>query len=168
MNNRYESFMPSFSTRHRIPFTPDQMFDLVADVESYPQFVPLCENLVITKRDGTPDRTVLTARMDVGYKAIRESLTTRVMLEPDKKRILVEYLDGPFRHLENRWSFHEAPGGCDVDFYITYEFKSLMLAMLMGALFDSAFRKFTRAFEERARKIYGPSPATGHPASVGV
>lgn len=160
--------MPSFSTRHRIPFTPDQMFDLVADVESYPQFVPLCERLAITKREGTPERTVLTARMDVGYKAIRESLTTRVVLEPGKKRILVEYLDGPFRHLENRWSFQEAPGGCEVDFYITYEFRSFMLAMLMGALFDSAFRKFTRAFEERARKIYGAPQASGHPAPVEV
>lgn len=151
--------MPSFSTRHHIPCTPEQMFDLVADVESYPQFVPLCESLTITSRDETPDRTVVTARMDVGYKAIRESLTTRVVLEPNDKRIVVEYLDGPFKHLENRWTFHDAPGGCEVDFYITYEFKSLLLAMLMGALFDTAFRKFTKAFEERARKVYGPAAA---------
>lgn len=143
------------------------MFDLVADVESYPQFVPLCESLTITGREGPPERTVLTARMDVGYKAIRESLTTRVVLEPNANRILVEYLDGPFRHLENRWAFHEAPGGCEIDFYITYEFKSLVLAMLMGSLFDTAFRKFTKAFEERARKVYGPA-AAGQQAPVEV
>lgn len=132
------------------------MFDLVADVESYPQFVPLCEDLKITKRETHEDRQVLIAHMDVGYKAIRERLTTRVLLEPHRNRILVEYLDGPFRYLENRWSFHETATGCDVDFYITYEFKSLMLSMLMGSLFDSAFRRFTKAFEERALKIYGP------------
>lgn len=150
--------MPSFSTRHRVPFTPQQMFDLVADVESYPQFVPLCESLKVTKREAHADHTVLIARMDVGYKALRESFTTKVLLEPGRNRILVEYLDGPFRHLENRWSFPGAPGGgCEIDFYITYEFKSLMLSMLMGSLFDKAFRKFTRAFEERAHKIYGPA-----------
>jgi coenzyme Q-binding protein COQ10 len=149
--------MPSFSTRHRVPFTPQQMFDLVADVESYPQFVPLCESITVTKREAHADHTVLVARMEVGYKALRESFTTKVLLEPDRNRILVEYLDGPFRHLENRWQFDSALGCCDVDFYITYEFKSLMLSMLMGGLFDQAFRKFTRAFEDRARKIYGPA-----------
>lgn len=148
--------MPSFSTRHRMSWTAKQMFDLVADVETYPQFVPLCENLTITRRDEHPDHTMLVARMDVGYKAIRESMTTQVLLEPNENRILVKYLHGPFKHLENRWSFYDAPDGCDVDFYITYEFKSMMLQMLMGALFDQAFRKFTKAFEERARKVYGP------------
>ena len=157
--------MPSFSTRHRVPFTPQQMFDLVADVDSYPQFVPLCERLTVTKREALADHTVLIARMEVGYKALRESFTTKVLLEPARNRILVEYLDGPFRHLENRWSFRDAPGGgCEVDFYITYEFRSLMLSMLMGSLFDTAFRKFTHAFEERARKIYGPTAALQAPA----
>ncbi len=151
--------MPTFHTRRRVPFTPRQMFDLVADVERYPEFLPLCEALQLTSREEKPDHTILVASMVAGYKAIRERFTTRVRLLPDENKVLVEYLDGPFRHLENRWQFDPVPGGCDVDFYINYEFRSLMLSMLVGALFDKAFRRFAAAFEARAHHIYGPTPA---------
>ena len=151
--------MPSFQTRRRVPFTPRQMFDLVADVEKYPLFLPMCESLVVRSREAKGDATVLVANMGVGYKSVREYFTSRVTLHPREPKVLVEYLDGPFRHLENRWSFIEASTGCEIDFYITYEFRSVMLGMLMGALFDKAFRRFAEAFEERARIVYG-RPAT--------
>ncbi|MGE3711001.1 MAG: type II toxin-antitoxin system RatA family toxin [Hyphomicrobiaceae bacterium] len=150
--------MPSFQTNRRVPYTARQMFDLVADVERYPEFLPLCEGLTLKSREEKADRTVLVATMTAGYKAIREQFTTRVTLLPTEQQVLVEYLDGPFRRLENRWRFKTAPGGCDVDFYIDYEFRSAMLGLLVGALFDKAFRRFVEAFEKRAREIYGSPP----------
>ena len=156
--------MPSFSTRRHVDFTAEQMFDLVADVDSYPEFVPLCEALRVTSRKRGPDRETLIATMAIGYKSIRERFTTRVTLLPDKQLILVEYLDGPFRHLENRWRFVPSGSGCDVDFYITYEFRSRMLALVMGAVFDKPVRKFASAFEGRARQLYRPPLGTLCPA----
>lgn len=147
--------MPTFQTKRRVPFTPGQMFDLVADVERYPEFLPLCEGLTLRSREEQDGRTVLVASMIAGYKAIREAFTTRVTLLPGQNKVLVEYLDGPFRHLENRWVFKAVPGGCDVDFFIDYEFRNPMLGLLVGALFDKAFRRFTEAFEARARAVYG-------------
>ncbi len=150
--------MPSFSTKRRVPYSPRQMFDLVADVERYPEFLPLCEGLTLRSREDKPDRTVLVATMVAGYQAIRESFTTRVTLLPAEHKVLVEYLDGPFRRLENRWLFKPAAGGgCDVDFYIDYELRSLMLGVLVGAVFDKAFRRFAESFEARARQVYGVS-----------
>ena len=147
--------MPRFTTQRRVPFSPRQMFDLVADVNAYPQFLPLCESLTVRSREQRGPDTILIATMGVGYKAIRETFTTRVTLQPETLQILVEYLDGPFRRLENRWSFLPQPGGSIVDFYIDYEFRSAMLGLLMGALFDKAFRKFAEAFEARAGVVYG-------------
>jgi len=148
--------MPSFSTRRRVPFTPRQMFDLVADVESYPQFLPLCEGLVIRSRSETDGREVLVAAMTVGYKAIRETFTSRVALDRAADRVDVSYVDGPFRYLENAWRFvATADGGCDVMFDISYEMKSKMFELLVGAVFERAFRKFAEAFEARAVQVYG-------------
>lgn len=147
--------MPSFRTTRRVPYTPEQMFDLVADVERYPEFLPLCEALTLRSREEKGDTTVLVATMVAGYQAIRESFTTRVTLSRPTHKVLVEYLDGPFRHLENRWLFKPVAGGCEVDFFIAYEFRSRMLGVLVGALFDKAFRRFAEAFEARARTVYG-------------
>jgi len=149
--------MPSFRVTRRVRHTAQQMYDLVADVERYPEFLPLCESLRVIRRQDMPEGGhVLIAEMGVGYKAIRERFTTRVSLDPGGRKIVAEYIDGPFRHLENRWTFKEAEGGtCDVDFFITYEFKSRALGLLMGSMFDRAFRKFTDAFEGRAARIYG-------------
>ncbi|MEH3144137.1 MAG: type II toxin-antitoxin system RatA family toxin [Methylobacterium frigidaeris] len=148
--------MPSFRTTRVVRHSPAEMFDLVADVERYPEFLPLCDSLRVIRRQEGPDGTeVLVAEMGVGYKAISERFTTRVTIDRPNLRIVAEYIDGPFRHLENRWSFREAPnGGCEVDFYITYEFKSFALGLLMGKMFDRAFRKFTDAFESRADRLY--------------
>ncbi len=150
--------MPSFRTTRRVPFTPRQMFGLVADVERYPEFLPFCEALLVKRRDRHGDKDSLVADMSVGYMAIRETFTTRVTFDPGQLAVHAQGTEesrGPFRQLENRWQFRAAPGGCDVDFFIAYEFKSMMLQMLVGALFDRAFRRYTLAFEERARATYG-------------
>lgn len=157
--------MPMFNSTRRVRHSPERMFALVADVEQYPEFLPLCEGLVVRRRaprDGGGE--VLVADMTVGYKAIRETFTSRVTLDPAKLKILVEYVDGPFRHLENRWSFKEIDGGCEIGFFISYEFASRMLGLLMGTMFDRAFRKFAEAFETRANKVYGRAAVTGGPA----
>jgi coenzyme Q-binding protein COQ10 len=149
--------MPQFKTNRRVRHCAGEMFDLVADVERYPEFVPLCRALKVRSR--TTDSTgkeILVADMTVAYKLVREAFTSRVTLDRAQSLILVEYLEGPFRHLENRWTFTPADeGACDVEFYISYEFKSRTLGLLMGAMFDAAFRRFAAAFERRADEIYG-------------
>ncbi|MGV1757663.1 MULTISPECIES: type II toxin-antitoxin system RatA family toxin [Rhizobium] len=147
--------MPQFETHRPVPHSPDQMFDLVADVERYPEFLPLCDGLVVRSRKERDGKVLLVADMTVGYKAIRETFTTQVLLHKAERAIDVKYIDGPFKYLDNRWRF--APlenGGCSVDFFIDYEFKSRILGALMGSMFDRAFRMFTDAFETRANKIY--------------
>ncbi len=148
--------MPTFRMTRTVKHKPAQMFALVADVERYPEFLPLCEELRIIRRVQSGEGVeTLVATMRVGYKAINESFTTRVTLDEPRLRIGVEYVDGPFKYLENRWTFRDAPGGCEVEFYINYEFKSFALGLLMGTVFDKAFRKFTEAFEERANAVFG-------------
>jgi len=149
--------MPTFSTRRLVPYTARQMYDLVADVEKYPQFLPLTEALRVTSRKIIDGREVFTADMTVGYKAIRETFGTRVTLFPEVPEVLVRYIDGPFSHLENRWRFHPAPTGSEIEFFIDYAFKSRLLGLLVGAVFDQAFRRFADAFEARARTVYGRS-----------
>jgi coenzyme Q-binding protein COQ10 len=148
--------MPTFRSTRPVKHTPAQMFALVADVERYPEFLPLCEDLRIMRRAQSGEGIeTLVAAMTVGYKAIKESFTSRVTLDHPRLRIQVEYVDGPFKYLENRWTFRETPTGSDVEFYIDYEFKSFALGLLMGSVFDKAFRKFAEAFEDRANEIYG-------------
>lgn len=148
--------MPTFETKRTVPFTAQQMYAVVADIERYPEFLPMCTALRVTSRQETAEGTVLVATMSVGYKAVRESFTTRVTLSPSVPRVDVSYLNGPFSHLTNRWLFIDLePGKSEIDFYITYQFRSAMLGALVGAVFDQAFRKFTEAFEGRARKVYG-------------
>lgn len=149
--------MPKFSNRRRVKHNAEQMFDLVADVERYPEFVPLCEALKVRSRTTKPDGSeVVIADMTVSFKLVRERFTSRVTLERSNRKILVEYLQGPFSHLENRWTFEPTSDTtCNVGFFIAYEFKSRMLALLMGAMFDAAFHRFAAAFEKRADVIYG-------------
>lgn len=147
--------MPKFEATRRVSHTPEQMFALVADVEKYPEFLPLCEALTVRSRRERDGRTVLVADMSVGYKAIRETFTTQVLLKPADKMIDVKYIDGPFKYLTNVWSFEPASDGCFVRFFIDYEFKSRILAVVMGSMFDRGFRMFAEAFEKRANAIYG-------------
>ncbi len=149
--------MPQFETRRSVAHSPEKMFDLVADVERYPEFLPLCETLTVRSRKERDGKELLVADMTVGYKAIRETFATQVLLNRAERVIDVKYIDGPFKYLDNRWRFEEAPGGGTVvNFFIDYEFKSRILGALMGSMFDRAFRMFAEAFEMRADKIYAP------------
>jgi coenzyme Q-binding protein COQ10 len=153
--------MPSFRNERRVRHSAREMFDLVADVERYPEFVPLCRALRVRRRTvGDEGVEVLVAEMEVGYRAIHEKFTSRVTLDRPRLKILVEYVDGPFSRLENLWNFRDGPpaGSSTVEFLIAYEFRSRLLAALMGTMFDAAFRKFSAAFEARADEVYGKRP----------
>src|SRR5262249_27108326 len=144
-------------------------------VERYPEFVPLCRTMRVIRRTQMADREIVVAEMQVAYKLIRESFTSRVTLVRSERTILVEYLDGPFRRMENRWTFRPAggegtgageaagavpaasPPACAIEFFISYEFRSRTLGLLMGAMFDTAFRRFASAFESRADAVFGPA-----------
>ena len=158
--------MPQFSTRRTVKHAATEMFDLVADVERYPEFVPLCRAIKVKRRSQQGNCEIVVAEMTVAYKLIQESFTSRVTLDRERLAILVEYLDGPFSRMENRWVFHPGAGrngegtaagtaACDVEFFISYEFRSRTLGLLMGAVFDTAFRRFASAFEHRADIVFG-------------
>jgi coenzyme Q-binding protein COQ10 len=148
--------MPKFTTKRQVRHAAAEMFDLVADVERYPEFVPLCRALKVRKRMTQPKGVeILVADLTVAYKLVHEAFTSRITLDRPNMQILVEYLEGPFSQLENRWSFR--PTGehtCEVEFFISYEFRSRTLGLLMGAMFDVAFRRFAVAFERRADVVY--------------
>lgn len=149
--------MPQYETKRLVRHAPDKMFALVADVARYPEFVPMCEALTVRSRRERDGVTLLVAEMTVGYKAIRETFTSQVVLKPAENLIDVKYIDGPFKYLSNRWTFVPAAtgGGSEIHFFIDYEFKSRILGALMGAMFDRAFRLFAEAFEKRADQVYG-------------
>jgi coenzyme Q-binding protein COQ10 len=153
--------MPQFSTTRQVAHSAADMFDLVADVEHYPDFVPLCRSLSVRKRTSAGEgREIIVADMTIAYKIVRETFSSRVTLDREKLEILVEYLEGPFQKMNNRWSFRPAgEGACEVEFFIIYEFRSRTLGMLMGSVFDAAFRRFAAAFERRADVVYGTQPA---------
>ena len=157
--------MPRFQTTHRVQHSAENMFALVADVEKYPLFVPLCQSTTLRGRKELGEgRSVIVADMTVAYKVIRETFTSKAELDLPALEIRVEYLDGPFHHLDNRWRFEPLTAtSCDVIFFIEYEFRSRMLGSLMGTMFDLVFRKFATAFEKRADEVYGretPGTAT--------
>ena len=153
--------MPQFSSKRRVSHRASEMFDLVADVERYPEFVPFCQSLKIRQRTPGPDGTeIVVSDMTVSFKLVKETFTSEVTLDRPNLKISVRYLRGPFSNMETRWTFE--PSGeeaCDVGFYLTYEFKSRMLGLLMGSMFDAAFSRFSAAFEKRADVIYGKKRA---------
>lgn len=152
--------MPQLSTTRRVHHPAAAMFDLVADVEHYPEFVPLCQSLTVRQRLKQGGKDVIVADMTVAYKLVRQTFTSRVTLERRGLEILVEYLEGPFRQLNNTWKFRPvAQDICDVEFFIAYEFRSRTLGLLMGTVFDTAFRRFAAAFERRADRVYGTRAA---------
>lgn len=143
--------MPTHAERRRLPYTSEQLFDLVVAVDRYPQFLPWCLASRITRRDGD----VFYADLIIGYKMVREQFTSKVTaLRPD--HIHVEYLSGPMKYLSNHWRFlPEADGGCTIDFYVDFEFKNKFFQNLMGVFFDKAVERMVQAFEDRANKLYG-------------
>ena len=142
--------MPTHAEDRFLPFAQDQLFELVADVERYPEFLPWCTGVRVFKREGD----VIYADLMVGFRMIRERFTSRVTLSRPG-RIDVEYLRGPFRYLNNHWVFIPRDDGCVIDFYIDFEFRSRLLQRLMGPLFNEAVRRMVSAFDGRARALYG-------------
>ena len=153
--------MPTHTEKRVLPYRPDQLYDLVADIESYPQFLPWCVAARIRRREGN----VVVADMVAGFKMIRERFTSRVTLTPHS-RIDVEYVDGPLRRLVHHWEFLPHPSGCEIDFHVDFEFRSRMLQALIGALFHEAFKRMVGAFEARARSLYGIG-SSGAAAEIG-
>ncbi|HEY9567746.1 MAG TPA: type II toxin-antitoxin system RatA family toxin [Thalassobaculum sp.] len=152
--------MPTHAEKRQVPHTPEQLFDLVADIERYPEFLPWCIGARIKRREGR----VLFADLVIGYKMIRERFTSRVEPQRDVMRIDVIYTEGPFRYLNNHWVFERHPEGCVIDFYVDFEFKSRMLQSVIGLFFNEAVRRMVQAFETRADDLYGPAAAvSGRP-----
>lgn len=153
--------MPKHSETRALPYTPEQMFDLVADVGRYGEFLPWVSAVRVRSNSDTQ----MVADLIVGFKGLRESFTSRV----EKQRtghIRVDYLEGPLKHLHNDWKFRsDGKGGCLVDFCVDFQFKNRVFEMLAGQVFDRALRKMINAFEERAARLYGDS-ASGSPASA--
>ncbi len=143
--------MPTHAEQKPLPYAPEQMFDLVSDIEKYPEFLPWCVGTRIRSREGD----VLIADMVIGYKMFRERFTSRVELTRPG-RIDVSYYEGPFKYLNNHWIFLEQPDGtCVVDFYVDFEFRSKLLQKMIGVVFEKAVQIMVSAFEERADQVYG-------------
>ena len=152
--------MPTHAEKRDIPFSPRQLFDLVADIEKYPEFLPWCIATRITSREGD----VLSADVVIGYKMVRERFTSKDVLsapkgEHESGRIDVTYLEGPFKYLSNHWVFEpDGRGGTILDFFIDFEFHSKLTQKLFGPLFHEAVERMVQAFEDRAKTLYGESP----------
>lgn len=148
--------MPTHAEKRVLPYRPDQMYNLVADVERYPEFLPWCIGSRIRRRRGQ----TIVADLVIGFKMIRERFTSEVKLDPDDMRIDVQYLDGPFRYLNNHWVFYEHDDGVLIDFYVDFEFRTKFLQRMMEPLFNEAVKRMVRAFESRAAHLYARSPET--------
>ena len=143
--------MPTHAEKRILPYPPEKLYNLVSDVEKYPDFLPWCIALRVHRREVK----TINADMIIGFKVFREKFSTRITLNP-QSRIDVEYLDGPFKYLNNHWIFKPIENGaCEIDFYVDFEFKSLILQKAIGAVFNEAVRKMINAFEARAHIIYG-------------
>lgn len=147
--------MPTHAERKVLPYSPDQMFALVADVGRYPEFLPWCTGARVRTRTDTE----LVADLTIGFGPFRESFTSRVALERPHT-VRVRYENGPFRYLNNQWTFTDDPKGCEVRFFVDFEFKSRMLQAAIGVVFNEAVRRMVNAFLKRARDIYGAPAAT--------
>lgn len=147
--------MPTHSEKRVIPYTAKQMYDLVADVAAYPEFLPWCAAARIKKRQKTDRGEVINADLVISFKLFRERFGSKVTLNPETNCIDVEYLDGPFRYLNNHWHFTAlSDGTCEVDFFVDFEFKSAILQSVIGVVFNEAMRRIVRAFDERAHELY--------------
>lgn len=146
--------MPTHSETKRLPHTAQQMYDLVADVEKYPQFLPWCVAARINSISPGPDRSVMEADLVISFKVFRERFASRVTLFPHERKIDTEYVDGPFKYMHSTWAFHDRPDGCDVDFFVDFEFKNAILQSVVGLVFNDAMLRIVRAFERRAAELH--------------
>ena len=148
--------MPTHAEQRVLPYTPEQLFALVADIERYPEFLPWCLAARIKERRAD----LIVADMIIGFRMFRERFTSRVALDAPH-RIDVTYAEGPFRRLTNHWVFEKAPGGCRIDFFVDFEFKSRLMQRVIEMLFGEAVRRMVAAFEKRARELYGGPALAG-------
>ncbi len=150
--------MPTHAETKTLPYTAQEMYDLVADVAQYPQFLPWCAAARV--RSVTPQgaASVMEADLVISFKVFRERFTSRVVLQPDDTTIDTEYLDGPFRYMKSNWTFRDIEGGCEVSFFVDFAFRNMVLQKLIGVVFNEAMHRIVRAFEARAEDLYGKDP----------
>lgn len=147
--------MPTHSETRVLPYSADQMYDLVADVGSYPKFLPWCAAARVRSVTPQGEAEVMEADLVISFKVFRERFGSRVTLWPDQKKIDTEYIDGPFRYMESSWAFRDVEGGCEVSFHVDFEFRNAVLQGIIGLVFNDAMQRIVRAFESRARDLYG-------------
>ena len=143
--------MTTHSEQKFVPFTPDQLFEMVSDVQSYPKFLPWC----VGARIRSADDELIVADLMIGYKLLRERFTSRVTLDRAKMKIETEFTDGPFKFLRNQWEFKSCPEGCQIVFLVEFEFRSTVLQKLVSVLFNEVVLRMVSAFEKRAYFLYG-------------
>ncbi|MFK7870407.1 MAG: type II toxin-antitoxin system RatA family toxin [Roseobacter sp.] len=147
--------MPTHSETRTLPFTAQQMYDLVADVDSYPKFLPWCAAARVKSRTPFDEGEIMEADLVISFKVFRERFTSRVQLNGARREIHTEYLDGPFRYMKSSWAFKDVEGGCDVSFFVDFAFKNMILQQLIGVVFNEAMQRIVKAFETRADALYG-------------
>ncbi len=148
--------MPKHHETRRLPYTADQMYALVADIESYPKFLPWNAAARIRSRQPIEGGELIEADLVISFKVFRERFGSRVTLLPEAAKILTEYLDGPFRHMRSTWAFRPAGEGCEVEFFVDFELRNAILQGIVGVVFNDAMQRVVRAFERRAAELYGP------------
>jgi coenzyme Q-binding protein COQ10 len=149
--------MPSLSTSRTVAHSPEALYRLILDVESYPDFLPFCRRTVAIRRQLSPDKTILITEMEVGFSIFKEKYTSEILGENETKTIRICALDGPFRFLRATWRFQQIEAGrTKIEFDLEYEFKNRMLALTAGRVFDRVFGSMVVAFEDRADAILGP------------
>lgn len=146
--------MPTHSEKRKMPYTAEQMYDLVADVNKYPEFLPWTAGVRVRHTFPIEGGTAMDADLIISFKVFRERFTSRVSMYPEARKIDVEYLDGPFKYLVNHWHFTPDGDGCIVDFHVDFEFKSRILQGIIGVVFGQAMHKIVQAFDDRARQLY--------------
>jgi len=148
--------MPTHSETRQLPYSAQQMYDLVADVARYPQFLPWTAAARIRSDEDRGDHRVMEADLVISFKVFRERFTSRVVLWPEAKKIDTEYLDGPFKYMKSNWHFEDNLEGCQVHFFVDFEFRNAILQKVIGVVFNEAMQRIVRAFENRAKELYGP------------
>jgi coenzyme Q-binding protein COQ10 len=149
--------MPVHSETRKLPYSADQMYDLVADISAYPQFLPWCSAARIRSRSIQGECETVEADLVISFKVFRESFASRVELWNMAKKIDTQYLEGPFKHMKSSWEFVDTLSGCDVRFFVDFEFKNAILRSIVGVVFNEAMQRIVRAFESRAEMLYGKS-----------
>ena len=148
--------MPRINRRHEVPYRAQDMYDLVCDVENYPEFVPLCRSLNVKDKRTKGSKSLIVADMTMAYGALSETFTTQVLMNEQDLEIDTRYIDGPFSHLDNQWKFKPLEDTtCCIEFMVDYQLKNRLLSVAAGAIFETAFGRFVEAFEKRAQQLYG-------------